>query len=79
MKTAREWDIQYKIKKSNVWAFNDERYPPVDDISQLSDYQKRQQKRLQTIQNNGTSFLKNKRTYAFLPYMDATNCGNDIL
>ena len=78
LKKARELDIQYEIKESNFWAFDGERYQPVDDISELSDYQRRQQKTLQTIQNNGTPFLNNKRTYAFLPDMDATNSGNDI-
>ena len=76
-KKARELDIHYKIKKSHLWAFDDERYQPVDDISELPDYQRRQQKNLQTIQN-GTPFMNNKRTYTFLPDMDATNNGNDI-
>ena len=76
LKKAREVDIQYEIKESNFWTFDGERYQPVDDISELSDYQRRKQKTLQTIQNNGTPFLNNKRT--FLPDMDATNSGNDI-
>ena len=71
-KKARELDIHYKIKKSHLWAFDGERYQPVDDISELPDYQRRQQKRLQTVQN-GTPFMNNKRTYAFSPDMDATN------
>ena len=76
-KKARELDIHYKIKKSHLWAFDGERYQPVDDIGELPDYQRRQQKSLQTIQN-GTPFMNNKRTYAFSPHMDATNNGNDI-
>ena len=58
-------------------AFDGERYQSVDDISELPDYQRRQQKSLQIIQN-GTPFMNNKRTYAFSPDMDATNNGNDI-
>ena len=76
-KKSRELDIHYKIKKSHLRAFDGERYQPVDDISELPDYQRRQQKSLQTVQN-GTPFMNNKRTYAFLPDMDATNNGNDI-
>ena len=76
-KKARELDIHYKIKKSHLWAFDGERYQPVDDISEPPDYQRRQQKSLQTVQN-GTPFMNNKRTYAFSPDMDATNNGNDI-
>ena len=76
-KKARELDIHYKIRKSHLWAFDGERYQPVDDISELPDYQRRQQKSLQTVQN-GTPFMNNKRTYAFSPDMDATNNGNDI-
>ena len=49
-KKARELDIRYKIKKSHLWAFDGERYQPVDDISELPDYQRRQQKSLQTVQ-----------------------------
>ena len=78
LKKARELDIHYKINKSHLWTFDGERYQPVDDISELSDYQRRQQKNLQTIQNSGTLFLNNKRTCAFSPDMDATNKGNDI-
>ena len=77
LKKARELDIHYKIKKSHLWAFVGERYQPVDDINELPDYQRRQQKSLQTVQN-GTPFMNNKRTYAFSPDMDATNNGNDI-
>ena len=55
-KKARELDIHYKIKKSHLWAFDGERYQPVDDISELPDYQRRQQKSLQTVQN-GTPFI----------------------
>ena len=76
-KKARELDIHYKIKKSHLWAFDGERYQPVDDISELPDYQRRQQKSLQTVQN-GTPVMNNKRNYAFSPDMDATNNGNDI-
>ena len=74
---ARELDIHYKVKKSHLWAFDGERYQPVDDISDLPDYQRRQQKSLQNVQN-GTPIINNKRTYAFLPDMDATNNGKDI-
>ena len=79
LKKARELDIHYKIKKSHLWAFDGERYQPVDDISELSDYQRRQ-KNLQTIQNSVTLFLNNKRICAFSPDMDATktNNGKDI-
>ena len=59
-KKALELDIHYKIKNSHLWAFDGERYQPVGDISELSDYQRRQQKSLQTIQNSGTPFLNNK-------------------
>ena len=77
-KKARELDIHCKIRKSHLWAFDGEIYQPVDDISELSNYQKRQQKKLQTIHNSGTQFLNNKRTYASSRDMDAANNGNDI-
>ena len=69
-------DLQKKIYKFHLCVFYGKRYQPVDDIRELSDYQRRQQKSLQTIQNNGTPFLNNKRTIAFSPDMDATNSVN---
>ena len=77
-KKALKLDIYYKNKNSHLWAFDGERYQPVDDIRELSDYQRRQQKSLQTIQNSGTPFLNNKRTYALSLDMDATNNAGDI-
>ena len=74
---ARELDIPHKNKKSHLWAFDGERYQPVDDVRELSDYQRRQ-KSLQTIKNGGNPFLNNKRTYPFSPDMDATNSGKYI-
>ena len=74
LRKAPELDTQCKVKKSHQWALDGEKYQPVDDISALSDYQRRQNS-LQTIQNNVAPFLYNKRIYSFVSDMDATNSG----